>query len=156
MGWGEILKVRSNISTPDLLHGDNAFLVKDDIYRQAGGQVLGDTTGDRFMDIEDIEEAIERKLTFNDFKTHHLNWKSNTNKTLLDRVGGFEGQKRLAETQIRDMMDSLHRGKPFDNQQMYELVFRLFLEAFGDVSPLTNELIFVLRNYMDINVTRGD
>ena len=156
MSWEEILKVRSNISTPDLLHGDNAFLVKDDIYRQAGGQVLGDTTGDRFMDIEDIEEAIERKLTFNDFKTHHLNWKSDTNKTLLDRVGGFEGQKRLAETQIRDMMDSLHRGKPEDNQQMYELVFRLFLEAFGDVSPLTNELIFVLRNYMGINVKRGN
>ena len=169
MSWREILKLaRTNDATHDKQHGPDSYLVNDDIYREAGGQVLGfgrptsenptgsyiETEGDRFMDIEDIEEAIGRKLTINDFKNHHLNWKSNTNKTLLDRVGGFKGQQRLAENQIREMMDSLHRGKPMDSIQMYENIFKAFLEIFGDVSSLTNELIFVLKNYMGIDASR--
>ena len=155
MTWQNILKVRTNESTPERLHGDNTFLVNDDIYRQSGGRVLGDTEGDRFMDIEDIEEVIERKLTIKDFKNHHLNWKSNTNQTLLDRVGGMRGQQKLAETQIREMLDSLHRNKPYDSQEMYEMIFKMFLEVFGDTSNLTNEVVMALNMYMGIDATRG-
>ena len=158
MSWQQILKLaRTNNASPNKLHGPDAYLVKDDIYRQAGGQVLGDTTGDRFMDIEDIEEAIGRKLTIDDFKAHHLNWKSNTNKTLLDRVGGFRGQQQLAETQIEEMLDSLHRGRPVDSQQMYFNVFKVFMEIFGDKSRLVDEVTYALRTYMGIYATRqGD
>ena len=158
MTWKEILKLaRTNDESPDKLHGPNAYLVNDDVYREAGGQVLGDTTGDRFMDIEDIEEAIGRKLTFGDFKAHHLNWKSNTNKTLLDRVGGFKGQQQLAETQIEEMLDSLHRGQPVDSQQMYFNIFKAFMEIFGDKSRLVGEVTYALRTYMGIYPTRqGD
>ena len=168
MKWKNILKLaRTNDATPEKLHGDDAYLVNDDIYRQAGGSVIDfsrmkpdgtyeSSEGDRFMDIEDIEEAIGRKLTIDDFKSHHLNWKSDTNKTLLDRVGGFKGQQKLAEAQIRRMMDSLHKGTPLDSQsyQRYENIFIGFLNIFGDISPLTNELLFVLRNHMGIEASR--
>ena len=170
MSWKEVLKLaRTNDSSPDKLHGPNAYLVNDDIYREAGGQVLGfgertpenptgayvETEGDRFMDIEDIEEAIGRKLTIDDFKLHHLNWVSNTNKTLLDRVGGFEGQQKIAEGQIEEMLDSLHRGQPIDSQQTYFNIFKAFMEIFGDKSRLIDEVIYALRTYMGIYATRG-
>lgn len=154
MSWENILKVRTNEETPERLHGQDTFLVNDDIYRQAGGRVLGETEGDRFMDIEDIEEAIGRKLTIRDFKNHHLNWKSNTNKTLLDRVGGFRGQQQLAENQISELLDDLHRGKPVDSPRMYFNIFKAFMEIFGDTSRLIEEVRFALRTYMDIHSIR--
>ena len=169
MSWKEILKLaRTNNPTPEKLHGNDAYLVNDDIYREAGGSVIDfsrmkpdgtyeSSEGDRFMDIEDIEEAIGRKLTIDDFKNHHLNWKSNTNKTLLDRVGGFRGQQQLAENQIEEMLDSLHRGQPVDSPQTYFNIFKAFMEIFGDKSRLVDEVIYALRTYMGIYATRqGD
>lgn len=166
MSWKNILKLaRTNDATPDKQHGPNAYLVKDDIYRQAGGSVIdfssrgsdgkfNSSDGDRFMEIEDIEEAIGRKLTINDFKIHHLNWVSNTNKTLLDRVGGFKGQQKIAEAQVSEMLDSLHRGMPVKSQEMYFNIFKAFMEIFSDKSKLTDEVIYALQTYMDIYPTR--
>lgn len=166
MDWWNIVKLaRTNDSTPEKQHGKDAYLVNDDVYREAGGSVIDfsrrkkdgtfeSSEGDRFMEIEDIEEAIGRKLTFDDFKAHHLNWKSNTNKTLLDRLGGFEGQQRLAETQINEMLDSLHRGQPLDSEKMYFKIFRVFMEIFGDTSSLADEVLYAMRTYMGIYGTR--
>ena len=89
MNWMDILKVEYT-----------TYVVKDEIWNQAGGEGMDD--------IVDLERKLNRKLQFDDFSEDPANWSEpilEETKTrypkiyeiLMDRIGGDEGRKKLAE-----------------------------------------------------------
>lgn len=91
--WQSVLKIKTNIDTKEN-HCD--FLVTNEVWVAAGGRPdprydrdidneLSEE-GYRFIDIEDIEESIGRKLTPRDFLLSHIN-AFTKNKTAIDRMG---------------------------------------------------------------------
>jgi len=141
MSWKDILKLaRTNTLTSEKYGGSQSFLLNDDIWAQAGGRkwdnrhlapVRNQTgEGDRFMDIEDVEEAIGRRLTADDFQIYGLNWLTE-NQTVLDRVG--EGREKLAEEDIAGLIQAILAGGLFVDANKY---LRGFVDLFPN-NPLT-------------------
>ena len=107
MDWWDIVKlVRTNEKTPEQHMEGKAFVVKDDIWLQAGGRPWNndDAEGWKYMDIEDIEESIGRRLTYDDFRIHYRNGLA-PNPVLIDRLGGPQKQDQILREAMFELVE---------------------------------------------------
>ena len=91
--WQSVLKIKTNVDTKE---NHCNFIVTNEVWVAAGGRPdprydrntdeYETQEGYRFMDIEDIEESIGRKLTPRDFLPSAIN-AFTKNKTAIDRMG---------------------------------------------------------------------
>ena len=105
--WWDVLKlVRTNERTPEQNMEGKAFLVKDSIWLEAGGRPWGNDNAEgwKFMDIEDVEESIGRRLTYDDFRIHYRNGLA-PNPVLIDRLGGPAKQDKILREAYWDLID---------------------------------------------------
>jgi len=102
--WQSVLKIKTNVDTKEN-HCD--FIVTNEVWVAAGGRPEPrydrnidnePQEGYRFMDIEDIEESIGRKLTPEDFLPSPIN-AFTKNKTAIDRMGS-ENHERFGRLSL--------------------------------------------------------
>ena len=108
MDWWDIVKLVRTNEYSDAQHLDEkAFVVNDAIWLEAGGRPWknDDAEGWKYMDIEDIEESIGRKLTYDDFRIHYRNGLA-PNPVLIDRLGGPQKQDQILREAMYDLLDA--------------------------------------------------
>ena len=124
--WWDIVKlVRTNEYTAEQHMEGKAFVVKDSIWIEAGGRPWGDddAEGWKYMDIEDIEESIGRRLTYNDFRIHYRNGLA-PNPVLIDRLGGPAKQDKILREAYWDLIDMGMSGQSPPIQPFLEFLSR--------------------------------
>lgn len=103
MSWEDILKKRQ------------FFVLLDKVWAEAGGatpeHIPESAGGKRFMTIDEVEEALGRKLNINDFSHVVGNWLTD-DLQVRDRLGGDRGRETLAEDFIMDMMSEAKGRSP--------------------------------------------
>jgi len=50
------------------------FMLKDNVWAEAGGRDQMEDEGFRFADLDDVEEILDRELTVDDFTEAPVNW----------------------------------------------------------------------------------
>lgn len=108
MSWWNVVKMVRTNEYSDAQHLDEkAFVVKNDIWLQAGGRPWNndDAEGWKYMDIEDIEESIGRRLTYDDFRIHYRNGLA-PNPVLIDRLGGPQKQDEILREAMYDLVEA--------------------------------------------------
>ena len=126
MSWWNVVKmVRTNKKTPEQHMEGKAFVVKDDIWLKAGGRKWGSETdtGWRYMDIEDIEETIGRRLTYDDFRIHYRNGLA-PNPVLIDRLGGPAKQDQMLREAYFDIIERGMSGSKIPIEPFIEFLSR--------------------------------
>ena len=108
MEWWNIVKLVRTNEYSDAQHLDEkAFVVNDAIWLEAGGRPWknDDAEGWKYMDIEDIEESIGRRLTYDDFRIHYRNGLA-PNPVLIDRLGGPKKQDEMLREAVFDLVEA--------------------------------------------------